>query len=265
MVAGDTVQMYPPGAVDRENRLRVLQTGFRTVVGFAGGDLPPEHALGRYLNQIQKLIKDHGCRDFRFDLSGMSSIPSGLLGVLTTLANRGLHASICHAEPSLHDVFELANFGHCLRPQHAKPEGNGAAKPVHAAAPAADASKPAKAEWMGTIFTVQRDENVLIVGLGATQTYRPTQLHAEADALRRKLGDPQIKHLVFDMNGVNYVGSEVIGILVGLANVVKGKGCKVAVCRVSMRVREMLESIGILKAWPQSPTREAAVKAVNRP
>jgi anti-anti-sigma factor len=73
-----------------------------------------------------------------------------------------------------------------------------------------------------------------------------------------------VRHLVIDLGGTNSVGSEVIGVLVGLANRVKQAGGKAAICRVSMHLHDMLTSVGLLKTWPHCPTRESAVILVNR-
>lgn len=273
----DTKPLLPPKHDPASHRLQVIQTGFRTVVGFKGGDLPPEHFVGQYLAELQELIEDHGCRDLRFDLSGLSMVPSGFLGILKTLGNRGVHTSVCHASATVREVFELANFAHCLRSQHVPGEiatekrpttmtvdAPRAAETVSNAATATTTAIP-KAEWMGSLFTVERAANAIIVGIRSNNSYSLTQLQAEAQAIAHKLEDPSIRHLVIDLNGVSYVSSEVIGIVVSLGNTIKKAGGKAAVCRVSMHMRDMLLSIGLLRAWPQCPTREAAVIAVNRP
>jgi anti-sigma B factor antagonist len=95
---------------DRASRLQVRETGRRTVVGFAGGDLPPEHVLSRYMEQITHLIVEHDCREFAFDMAGVSTVPSGFLGVLTTILNKGVQVSVMNSSTEIREILALTNF-----------------------------------------------------------------------------------------------------------------------------------------------------------
>jgi anti-sigma B factor antagonist len=91
-------------------RLQVLEQGPRTVIRFGGGDLPPEHVLGQYLTEIYELIESSGCRELSFDLSGVTAIPSGFLGVLASVLKKGVTVSVKNPSREVRDVLTLTNF-----------------------------------------------------------------------------------------------------------------------------------------------------------
>jgi len=97
------------------SRLRIHSTGHRTVVGFAGGDLPPEHVLSRYLAQITGLIDQHACREFAFDMAGVSTVPSGFLAVVTSILNKGVEVAIINSSTEIREVLALTNFDRRVR------------------------------------------------------------------------------------------------------------------------------------------------------
>jgi anti-sigma B factor antagonist len=100
------------GSVKRKSRsrLRILEAGERTVVGFGGADLPPEHVLGQYLEEILELIEASGCRELCFDLSGVSSIPSGFLGLMASVIKKRVAVSIKNPSREVREVLTLTNF-----------------------------------------------------------------------------------------------------------------------------------------------------------
>ena len=95
---------------DGPSRLRLQPSGDRTVVGFVGGDLPPDYALSRELSQLTNLIDQRACREFVFDMAGVSSVPSGFLGVLTSLLNRGGRISVSNSSRELREILALTNL-----------------------------------------------------------------------------------------------------------------------------------------------------------
>lgn len=100
------------GSLERKSsgRLRILEPGQRTVVGFGGADLPPEHVLGQYLAEINELIETSGCRELCFDLTGVSSIPSGFLGLMASVMKKRVAVSIKNPSREVREVLTLTNF-----------------------------------------------------------------------------------------------------------------------------------------------------------
>jgi anti-anti-sigma regulatory factor len=112
--------------------LRVIESGYRTVVEFADSDAIRDGAFDvrRCREEIEDLVEKHGCRDLRFDLDNISRLPSGFLGLVTSLDSRGVHVSVCHASAFVREVFESANLAHCLRPRVDNDDDNEPAKPT---------------------------------------------------------------------------------------------------------------------------------------
>jgi anti-sigma B factor antagonist len=96
-------------------RLRLQPSGDRTVVGFVGGDVPPDYALCRELSRLTNLIDQKECREFVFDMAGVSSVPSGFLGVLTSLLNRGGQISVSNSSSELREILAITNLDRRVR------------------------------------------------------------------------------------------------------------------------------------------------------
>jgi anti-sigma B factor antagonist len=104
-----------PAWTDLSSRLQVLETGSVVVVGFGGRDLPPEHALGRYLGELGELIDSTGCRELAFEMQGINMIPSGFLGVIASVAKRGVSVSVRHPSTDVREVLELTHFDRIIK------------------------------------------------------------------------------------------------------------------------------------------------------
>jgi anti-anti-sigma factor len=97
------------------SRLQVIERGPRTVIGFGGADLRPEHVLGQYLNEISELIATSGCSELSFDLSGVSAVPSGFLGLMASVLKKGVAVSVRNASKEVREVLVLTNFDRLIR------------------------------------------------------------------------------------------------------------------------------------------------------
>jgi anti-sigma B factor antagonist len=97
------------------SRLEVIELGPRTVVGFGGANLPPEHALGQYLTEISELIERSRCRELIFDLSGVSAVPSGFLGLMASVLKKGAAVSVKDASREVREVLALTNFDRLIK------------------------------------------------------------------------------------------------------------------------------------------------------
>jgi len=144
-----------------------------------------------------------------------------------------------------------------------------AVKPIEAIAPDADAPQEAETdqsafEWMGTLFHIERETDTLIVIPEITSAFRYAKLQAEANALRRKLDDPSIHNLVVDLQGLGYIGSEVIGVIVSLARKTTDRGGTAVLCRASHNVKEMLQNMGLLRLWDHYDSRDDALRAASK-
>jgi anti-anti-sigma factor len=97
------------------SRLQVIELGPRTVIGFGGADLRPEHVLGQYLNEISELIATSRCSELSFDLTGVSAVPSGFLGLMASVLKKGVAVSVKNASKEVREVLALTNFDRLVK------------------------------------------------------------------------------------------------------------------------------------------------------
>jgi anti-anti-sigma factor len=105
----------PSRASNAPSRLRLQPSGDRTIVGFVGGDVPPDYAMSRELSQLTKMIDQQSCREFVFDMAGVSSVPTGFLGVVTSLLNRGGRISVSNSSSELREILAITNLDQRVR------------------------------------------------------------------------------------------------------------------------------------------------------
>ena len=92
------------------NVLRVYQTGELTVVGFGGKDVPDEVCIAAYRQQLFDMIAQHGTKVLAFDLSGVQLVPSGMLGVLSSLRQRVERLEIYNPSPTVREVLRITKL-----------------------------------------------------------------------------------------------------------------------------------------------------------
>lgn len=101
---------FKMGALADPNVLKIYQTGELTVVGFGGRDVPDEVCIAAYRDQLFKLIAEHGTKVLAFDLTGVVLVPSGMLGVLTSLRQRVERLELYNPSPDVRDVLRMTKL-----------------------------------------------------------------------------------------------------------------------------------------------------------
>ena len=101
---------FKMGALADPNVLRVYQTGELTVVGFGGKDVPDEVCIAAYRQQLFDMVEQYGTKVLAFDLSGVVLVPSGMLGVLTSLRQRVERLEIFNASPDVREVLRMTRL-----------------------------------------------------------------------------------------------------------------------------------------------------------
>ena len=91
-------------------RIDFLEVGPQILVTFGGSNLPPEHALGRYLGEIHALIDRGDCREFSFDMTGVTIVPSGFLGLMASIRKKGVKISLRNPSPEVREVLALTSY-----------------------------------------------------------------------------------------------------------------------------------------------------------
>ena len=92
------------------NVLKIYQTGELTVVGFGGQDVPDEVCIAQYREQLFKLIDDYHCKILAFDLTGVTLVPSGMLGVLTSLRNKAERIELYNPSHDVREVLRMTSL-----------------------------------------------------------------------------------------------------------------------------------------------------------
>lgn len=90
--------------------LKVYQTGELTVVGFGGRDVPDEVCIAAYRAQLFDLISQNHCKVLAFDLTGVQLVPSGMLGVLSSLRQRVERIELYNPSPDVLEVLRITKF-----------------------------------------------------------------------------------------------------------------------------------------------------------
>lgn len=93
-----------------EPLLNIYEIGEVTVVGFSGQDVPDEVCVAGYRQQLLALLSEHPVRTLAFDLTGVKLIPSGMLGLLTSLRKRVDKIELYNASEDVQDVLRITNL-----------------------------------------------------------------------------------------------------------------------------------------------------------
>jgi anti-anti-sigma regulatory factor len=98
------------GGLQDANVLKIYQTGELTVVGFGGQDVPDEVCIAHYRDQLFKLVEEHHCKVLAFDLTGVTLVPSGMLGVLTSLRQKVDRIELYNPSEDVREVLSMTRL-----------------------------------------------------------------------------------------------------------------------------------------------------------
>lgn len=90
--------------------LKVYQTGELTVVGFGGQDVPDEICISGYREQLIRMIDEFKVKVLAFDLTGVTLIPSGMLGVLTSLRSKVDRIELYNPSADVREVLQMTRL-----------------------------------------------------------------------------------------------------------------------------------------------------------
>lgn len=92
------------------NLLTFVRDGSRVIVGFTSKDVPDEVSVAGYRDQLFKIVQESGCNTLTFDLTGIRIIPSGMLGLLVTMKNRGQTIEILNPSADIQEVLRVTRL-----------------------------------------------------------------------------------------------------------------------------------------------------------
>lgn len=90
--------------------LKVYQTGELTVVGFGGRDVPDEVCISSYREQLFRMVDEFHIKTLAFDLTGVTLIPSGMLGVLTSLRKHVDRIELYNPSADVREVLQMTRL-----------------------------------------------------------------------------------------------------------------------------------------------------------
>jgi anti-anti-sigma factor len=90
--------------------LQVYEVGPTTVVGFGGRDILDDVNVALCRDELLTLTRDHGCQTLAVDMTGVRLVPSGLLGLLTSIRGRGVDVHIYNPSPDVREVLSVTNL-----------------------------------------------------------------------------------------------------------------------------------------------------------
>lgn len=93
-----------------EPLLNVYEIGELTVVGFSGRDVPDEICIAGYRDQLLALLGEYPVKTLAFDLTGVKLIPSGMLGLLTSLRRRVDQIELYNPSDDIREVLKITNL-----------------------------------------------------------------------------------------------------------------------------------------------------------
>lgn len=93
-----------------QHKLKIYEIGSRAVVGFGGQEIMEIIDIAILRDQIADLIKESGCKEIVFDLSGVKYVPSGLLGVIVSVKSSSVKATVRNPSDDVREVLEITHL-----------------------------------------------------------------------------------------------------------------------------------------------------------
>jgi anti-anti-sigma factor len=231
----------------------------------------------RELRLLERQIAQIPGTNVVIDLGQIEYAGSEVIGLVVSVCkqacDRGGKAAICNAEYRMQHVLgtmHLFDLWPYFETQQAalrfiEKDANRAAEHVLIESdtdPALGiATQPIDGAWLGTLFAVHHRNTTLIVEpLVKGHAFEYAKLHTESNALRRQLDHPDVHKLVLDLGQLDYLGSEVIGVIVSLARKITDRGGQAVMCNVNHKLRQSLHRMHLDKLWPIVESREDTLR-----
>ncbi len=90
--------------------LQIYDAGETTVVGFCGEEILDEINVAACRTEIIDILKRHDCSVLAFDLTGVRLIPSGLLGLLSSIRQMGVEVHLYNPSDDVREVLAITHL-----------------------------------------------------------------------------------------------------------------------------------------------------------
>lgn len=112
--------------------------------------------------------------------------------------------------------------------------------------------------------TEQVGDALVVTPTGDGSAFRYQDLHLETNAIRSHLLKGGCRHVIVDLNRMEYFGSEFIGALVSMLREVKTRGGKACFCSATPQMLQVLQNMSLFKLWPHLESRDDALAHVGK-
>lgn len=114
-----------------------------------------------------------------------------------------------------------------------------------------------------TIYPVEIwGDTLVVIPRGDAAGFNPTAVNSELATITELAQTPPVKHLVIDFGEANYFGSIVLGALVQLAQAVRQRGGRIALCGLSEDMQQVIRLMKLESLWESFPNRSLALRAI---
>ncbi len=97
-----------------EPRIQILKDGLHAVVRYQCGNAAGADR-GEPIDQVIRLIEEGCCREFLFDMTAITTLPPGFLGLVASLLKRGLSVALENPSAEVCELLMLTEFGRLIR------------------------------------------------------------------------------------------------------------------------------------------------------
>lgn len=101
--------------------IKVQRSGRLTVVEFRSGDAAEQCCVTRCRDVLIGLVKDNQCEQFAFDMTGVERMPSGLLGVISSIRKLGVKVNIYNPPPAVMEALEITELNRQIETKRFEP------------------------------------------------------------------------------------------------------------------------------------------------
>jgi anti-anti-sigma factor len=99
----------------RKGYLKIYEAGKLTVVGFGSHEILDQIVVSDCRDEIANIIAQSGCQTLAFDLTGVKLIPSGMLGMLSSLGRLGVQVCLFNPSDEIREVLEITRLDSILQ------------------------------------------------------------------------------------------------------------------------------------------------------
>lgn len=96
--------------VEPECPLEIYESGPLTVIGFFGKHVIQGVTALECRDKLAEIIQAHGTKTIAFDLTGVTMVPSGWLGLFAAIKRAGTDVLLFNPGPDIQEVLEITKL-----------------------------------------------------------------------------------------------------------------------------------------------------------